>query len=170
MISYWFRYVLAFAFLTVFQVVILNNLHLSIYINPYVYILVILLLPFSTPGWIILSIAFFTGMTMDAFSNTMGMHSAAAVLIAFLREYLLKLMAPRDGYESLHSPHYSHMGLVWFLIYAGILTFILHYVLFLLEDFSFENVFSLLFKSILSTILSLIIMVILLLVSYKPRR
>ena len=164
------QYGFSFVFLIMFQVLVLNNLHMSIFINPYAYILFILMLPFATPGWLTLSLAFLLGLSMDAFSNTMGMHSAAIVFTAFLREYLLKIMAPRDGYESLQSPHYGFMGMTWFLIYAGILTFIHHLVLFLLEDFRMEKLFSLIFKSLLSTSLSLIIMTVLLLATYKPRR
>ena len=170
MISLTIRYGFAFAFLILFQVLILNNLHLSIFLNPYAYILFILILPFETPGWLSLSLAFLTGLTMDAFCNTLGIHSASIVLVAFIRHYLLLLMAPRDGYESGQSPHYGYMGITWFLIYTGILTSIHHLFLFLLEDFRLDHIFSLLFKSLLSSILSLALMTILLLVSYKPSR
>ena len=162
--------IVRFILLVLVQVLILNNLHLSIYINPYVYILIILILPFETPGWLILTAAFLIGLIMDAFSNTMGIHSATIVLLAFLRQYTLKLIAPRDGYESGKSPHYDEMGMPWFLIYAGILTFIHHFFLFLLEDFSFVKFFPIFFKAILSSVLSLTIMIVLLLASYKPRR
>ena len=79
------QYFLAFVFLILFQVLVLNNLHLSIYLNPYAYILFILILPFETPGWLVLSLGFVLGLIMDAFCNTLGMHSVATVLLAFLR-------------------------------------------------------------------------------------
>ena len=145
MISYLFKYSWAFVLLILLQVLILNNMHLSVYINPYVYILFILVLPFETRGWLILSLAFFMGIIMDSFCNTPGMHSAATVLIAFLRRYLLDVFAPREGYESGMSPHYRDMGIIWFLIYGGILTLIHHFFLFMLEDFPIGI---LLFKSI----------------------
>ena len=170
MISQVIRYSAAFIFLIFFQVLILNNLHLSIYVNPYAYLLFILILPFEVPGWLVLSLAFFTGLIMDGYMNTMGMHSASTVFVAFVRQYLLQLIAPRDGYESGQSPHFGHMGISWFVIYAGILTFLHHLCLFLIEDFSIVNFFPLIFKSILSSLLSLVIMTILLLVSYKPKR
>ena len=107
---------------------------------------------------------------MDAFANTLGMHSIAIVLMAFSRKYLLELIAPRDGYEGNMTPHYKNMGLVWFLIYAGILTLIHHFTLFLAEDFRLDQFLAILFKAILSSIFSLVIMSILLLASYQPRR
>lgn len=170
MISLIFRYIFAFILLILFQVLILNNLHLSIYINPYAYILFILILPFDTSGWLLLSLAFLTGLTMDAFSNSMGMHSAAIVLVAFLRPYLLSVLSPRDGYGEGQTPHYSQMGMTWFLMFAGILTLVHHFTLFLAEDFSLDSIFTLILRVILSSIFSMIIMIVLLLVSYKARR
>ena len=155
MIRLAFRYGWAFILLILLQVLILNNMHLSIYVNSYVYILFILILPFDTPGWMTLTLAFFLGLSIDAFSNTPGIHSAATVLLAFLRQYMLNIFAPRDGYERGQNPHYQYMGLPWFLVYAGVLTLIHHLALFFLEDFRMDHFFSNLFKAILSTIISI---------------
>lgn len=162
-------YSLTFILLVLLQVLVLNNMHLSFLLNPYVYILFILLLPFETPGWAVLSLAFFLGLIMDAFSNTPGLHSMAIVLMAFSRKYLLQVMAPRDGYDQGQYPHYSNMGLVWFIIYAGILILIHHLCLFTLEDFRLSYFPTALGKSILSGIFSLVVMLVLMLFSYKPR-
>jgi len=115
-----------------------------------------------------MSLAFILGMTMDAFSNTPGMHSAAAVFLALIRQYLLQFFAPRDGYEGKKTPHYGVMGLAWFTIYAGITTLLHHTFLFFLEDFRMDHFFSIILKAIASSSLTLVIMIVLLLVSYKP--
>ena len=141
-----------------------------IYFNPYIYILFILLLPFETPGWLVLTLSFIAGLFMDAFSNTPGMHSAATVLIGFIRQYLLRILSPRDGYESGLNAHYQHMGIGWFVVFAGILTLLHHMFLFYLEDFALEHILRNMLKIILSSILSVLIMMILMLVSYKPQR
>ena len=169
MINLVVKYSLLFVFLILLQVLILNNLHMSVLLNPYVYVLFILILPFDTPGWLVLSLAFVTGIVLDAFANTIGMHTAALVFMAFVRKYLMRIMAPRDGYEQNKTPHYGEMGLVWFIIYAGILIFVHHLSLFVLEDFRAAHFFTALFKSLLSGILSLFIILILLLFSYRPR-
>lgn len=164
------KYGWAFVLLILFQVLILNNLHLSIYINPYVYILLILILPFETPGWISMTLAFVLGLTIDAFSNTPGLHSAAAVFLAFTRHYILQFFAPREGYEGKKTPHYGVMGIRWFIIYAGITTLLHHTFLFFLEDFRIDHFFTILLKAVASSMLTLIIMIVVLLVSYKPRK
>jgi len=169
MLSKIVKYGSLFVFLLLFQVLILNNLHMSIWLNPYVYILLIILLPFETPNWLVLTISFVVGMIIDTFSNSMGMHTAACVLLGFSRQYILKLFAPRDGYEHGHYPHYSYMGIVWFLVFAGILTFTHHITLFLIEDFRLAYLATSIPKAFFSSILSISIMLTLMLFSYKRR-
>ena len=82
------------------QVVILNNIQFSGYINPFLYIMFIMMLPVRIPKNVVLLAAFLTGLIVDVFSNTMGMHAAACVLMAYARPAVLKLMGPRDGYEA----------------------------------------------------------------------
>jgi hypothetical protein len=97
------------------------------------------------------------------------MHAAALVFMSFVRKYLLILMAPRDGYEQEKTPHYNQMGLYWFIMYAGILIFIHHLTLFVLEDFRTSYFFTACFKAVVSAIFSLAIILILMLFSYRPR-
>ena len=70
------------------QVFIINNIEISSMINPYFYVIFILLLPFETPGWILLMSAFSLGLVVDLFMNTPGLHAASCVFMAFLRPYL----------------------------------------------------------------------------------
>jgi hypothetical protein len=84
----------------------------------------------------------------------MGMHTAATVLIAFLRPYLLNLFAPRDGYEPDTYPRIYYYGFTWFLKYTLIIVFVHHFVLFYLEVFNLKDFFSTFLRVILSTLLS----------------
>ena len=78
-----------FFFLVFFQVLILNNIQLGGYINPYFYIYFILLLPFETPRWLLLILSFLLGLTIDVFVNTPGVNAAACVLMAFARPFVI---------------------------------------------------------------------------------
>ncbi|MCU0363051.1 MAG: rod shape-determining protein MreD, partial [Bacteroidales bacterium] len=51
----------AFLLLILAQVLVFNNIQFSGFINPYVYVLFILLLPLAVPGWLLLLLAFITG-------------------------------------------------------------------------------------------------------------
>ena len=81
-------------------------------------------------------------------------HAAACVLIAFVRPYLLKLMAPRDGYEGERPLSLQVMGFGWFITYCLLMVFMHHAVLFYLEVFRLNEFFSTLFRMLLSMILT----------------
>ena len=99
MINLFLRNIGRFIFLVLFQVLVLDNIQLGGYLNPFMYVLFILLMPFETPGWVLLFSAFLLGGSIDLFEHTPGMHASAAVFMAFLRPAVLKLIAPREGYE-----------------------------------------------------------------------
>lgn len=148
------RNILRFIALLLVQVLILNNVEIGGYINPYVYILFIILLPFETPAWIILILAFLMGLLVDIFGETLGMHTSATVFMAFLRPYFLAYFAPRDGYESGSYPRIYYYGLPWFIKYAVLMVLSHHLFLFYVEMFKFHDFFSTLLRVLLSTFFS----------------
>jgi len=154
------RNILRFVFLVLLQVLILNNIQLSGFINPYLYVLFILLLPFETPKWALLVIAFLLGLSIDAFTDTLGMHASATVLMAFFRPYVLNIISPRDGYDAGTFPRLYYFGFTWFLKYSVILILIHHFCLFYLEVFRLSDFFFTLWKIILSSFFSLILIII----------
>jgi len=154
------RNILRFVFLVLLQVLILNNIQLSGFINPYLYVLFILLLPFETPKWALLVIAFLLGLSIDAFTDTIGMHASATVLMAFFRPYVLNIISPRDGYDAGTFPRLYYFGFTWFLKYSVILILIHHFCLFYLEVFRLSDFFFTLWKIILSSFFSLILIII----------
>jgi rod shape-determining protein MreD len=148
------RNIFRFVVLILFQVLVMDNVMINGYMIPYIYILFILLMPFETPRWIQLLSGFALGFAMDLFSGTPGMHTAATVLIAFARPYLLDLLASRDGYEPETFPRIHYYGFIWFLKYAALIVVIHHLALFYLEVFQLKHFFSTFLRVILSSILS----------------
>lgn len=160
MANYIGKNILRFIFLVLFQVLILNNIQFSGYINPYLYVLFILLLPFETPKWMLIILAFLLGLFIDMFSNTMGMHAAASVFLAFCRPYLLTYIAPRGGYGYESQPTIVNMGLNWYLSYAGILVLLHHIALFYIEVFRLSEFFSTLYRVVLSSCFTILLLII----------
>jgi len=146
--------IIRFFLILLIQWIIMDNVRLGGLFNPYFYVLFILLLPFETPGWLLLLSAFFLGASMDIINNTPGMHTMASLLLAFVRPYLLNLFSPREGYETASSPRLLQMGFSWFLRYTVVLVFIHHLLLFFLEAFTLSNFFFTFLRVILSTILT----------------
>jgi hypothetical protein len=148
------RNIFCFVVVLLFQVLVMDNVMINGYMIPYIYLMFILLMPFETPRWLQLISGFALGLAMDLFTGTAGMHTAATVLIAFVRPYLLGLMAPRDGYEPETFPRIFYYGFLWFLKYTLLLVLIHHMALFYLEMFQLKDFFSTFLRVILSTILS----------------
>jgi hypothetical protein len=113
------------------------------------------LLPFEIPGWLLLLISFLTGLIVDLFSLSPGMHTFATVLAGFLRPYILRIISPRDGYEPGSAPSMKAYGFRWFFIYAALIVLIHHTALFYIEIFRFQDFFRTMFRVILSSVFSL---------------
>ena len=148
------RYSLIFVLLILLQVLVFNNIRFSGYINPYVYIMFILLLPVEIPSWLLLLISFGTGMLMDIFCGSPGMHTSATVLAGFVRPYTLRIVSPRDGYEPGAEPSMFIYGFRWFLIYASLIILVHHTALFYLEVFRFAGFFRTLLRVLMSSLFS----------------
>ncbi len=148
------RNIVRFLVVILFQVLVMDNVMLNGYMVPYVYLLFILLMPFETPRWIVLLSGFLLGFGIDIFEHTLGMHTAATVLIAFVRPYFLGLLAPRDGYEPDTFPRIRYYGFLWFLKYTMVIVFLHDLVLFYLEVFQLQHFLSTLLRVVLSSVLS----------------
>lgn len=153
------RNIIRFIALVLAQVLVFNNIEINGYINPYIYILFILLLPFETPKWIVITLGALLGLSIDIFSETIGMHMAATTFMAFLRPFVLSVFAPRDGYESGTFPRVAYYGFQWFFKYAAVLILAHHLVLFYIEIFRIHDFFITFLRVVLSALFSISIIV-----------
>lgn len=150
-----------FILLVFMQVLIIQNINLTGYVILLPYILVIVILPFETNKLIVLFTAFLLGICVDYFYDSSGLHAAACTVMGFSRHYVLKYIAPRDGYDIGVKPTIEDMGLEWFLRYAGTLVLLHHFFLFYLEIFRFSEFFQTFLRVLLSSVgtLGLIILI-----------
>lgn len=135
------------------QVLILNHIRIAGFINPFVYILYVMLLPTAISGWLLLLAAFAMGLGVDLFMGTFGLHAAATVFIAFMRPSIIKLSVGSEP-EKIIEPNLSALGGRSFFAYSLSLVFLHHFVVFFLEAFSFENFFYTLLRTISSIVVS----------------
>lgn len=146
-----------FIVLVLIQVFILNNIRISGYINPYLYVLFILLLPFETPGWLLLISSFFLGLSIDVFTHTPGMHTSAAVFMAFCRPGVIRLISGNKGVDPGMKPGIKDMGMSWFATYSFILILLHHTLFFFLEVFRMSELFQTLYRILLSILASFVL-------------
>ncbi len=161
------KYASIFILLTLFQGLILNNVEFGGYIVPFLYVIFILALPFETPSWLVLLIGFVLGVSIDSFGSTLGMHTSATVVMAFCRAYLLRMIAPRGGYEFNSKPNVQFMGLAWYLLYTFILVFIHHLFLFYVESFKLTQFFYTFGRALASTVFTVVLILVVQLFNYK---
>jgi len=170
MITNFIRYPLWFIFFVILQVLILNNIQLSAYLNPYLYVIFILWLPIDMNRGALMAVSMLLGLSVDIFSNSVGMHASACVFLAFCRPFILSSLSPRDGYEADQIPGIKNFGISWFLAYASICVVLHHCFLFYVEVFRFSDFFGTLGRVIASSLFTLVLVVISQLFRYSPSR
>ena len=94
---------------------------------------VILLLPISSNPVRTLLFAFLVGLGVDIFHSSLGIHTAACVLLGFFRANFLNWMVPAGGYEEYMTISVSSMGMRWYFPYMFGLLFLHHFLYFLID-------------------------------------
>lgn len=124
-----------FVGLVLLQVLVLNHIHIYEYATPLLYIYFILSLDVNVSRNSLLGWAFALGLTIDLFCNTPGMNAAAATLLAFVRNPLLRIQTVRDIPEEA-TPDMRQIGFLPYLRYVLICTFLYVIILQLIDTFS----------------------------------
>lgn len=81
-----------FAGLLLVQFFVMDQIMFLGYINPMIYILLIVLYPLSNKRWTLLFLSFALGIIIDTYQDTGGAHAAACVTLTYFRPILLKLV------------------------------------------------------------------------------
>lgn len=155
-----FGHIIRFIFFVLLQALVVNNLNLAEgWVLPFIYPFALMMMPVTSPQWLLMVLGFAMGFAMDSFMATWGMHTSAAVLVGFLQPYVLQLIAPREGYDVYLRPTVQDMGLPWYLTFAALLMVPFHLWLGLLEVFSLKALLEVLGRTALSTLAALVLMI-----------
>jgi hypothetical protein len=144
--------------LILIQILVIDQISfgsLNAYISPIIIGTGIIILPAGWPSNRLLLIAFFVGILLDSFHNTLGINTSALLLLAFLRPLVLKIVSPREGFESFVEPTVLNLKIGKYAIYASILFLCYHLTYFFLESLNSDTVLIILLKTLLSTIAAL---------------
>lgn len=159
--------IVRFIFLLAAQIVIFNNIDLFGYINPYPYILFILLYPVNSNRAGLLVASFLLGLTVDLFANSGGIHATSCLILAYVRPTYFKFAFGLSyEYQTIRiNDRLSPERFTFILI--SILTH--HFILFLLEYFKFIFILDALLRTIVTTIFTLIVSIIIIYL-FKPSK
>jgi rod shape-determining protein MreD len=144
-----------FILLLAAQVIIFNNFNFLGYINPFPYILFIILYPVNGNKYGLLAASFFLGLTMDLFCNSGGVHAAACLMLAYFRPSLFKFSFGLSyEYQTVRLNDVLTPERFSFILLAVIIH---HLSLFVLEVFTFEFLWDIILRTIVSTLFTIII-------------
>lgn len=145
--SGFFINIIRFIFLVLVQVLIFNRLNFFGFINPMVYILFLYWYPIKENRAAFIGLSFLLGLSIDFFFDTMALHSAATITIAYLRPTIMRFVFGIN-YE-FQSFKLSNTTRAQQFTFLALLILVHHLVYFSLEIFSFANLF-LIVKKVLS--------------------
>lgn len=144
-----------FVLLLLLQVLLLNNINFLGYINPYLYVLFIILYPFNASHTLFIFLSFLLGWSVDIFEDSGGINAAACLVAAFIRPALLRFsFGVSYDYQTIK---FSITQPGARFSYVAILVIVHHFVLFLLEFFSFAHFLLLVKKTLFSAIFTIIL-------------
>ena len=150
--------IIRFILLIAIQILILNQIKFDGWINPYIYVLFIILYPINSNKYGFLIASFLIGLTIDTFSDSGGVHTTASLILAYIRPLFLRFSFGLS-YEYQTIKIAEKLTLDRFLFIA-ICIFTHHLILFSLELYQFDLFFDIIFRTIFSSIFTFIICVI----------
>ncbi|SNS39345.1 hypothetical protein SAMN06295967_108182 [Belliella buryatensis] len=152
------------------QVLILKNLVLFGVAFCFLHILFLFLLPIETKTIPSLLIAFGLGLIVDLFYDTIGIHTASLLIIAFIRKPWIKILTPTGGYDDNLQPSMLNMGFGWFATFSLPLFLIYNASFFFIESLGTNLFIPVVQKIIASTIFVFVMSIIVQLLFYRRRR
>lgn len=162
------KYSFLFIILLLIQVVVLNNILFFGYINPFLYILFIIVFPLMRDRGLILILSFLLGLIIDFFLDSGGVNAAATLAIAYLRLPLLKGLLRKPEIDFLVFK-ITKLPFAKLLSFIAILTFTHHLIVFSLEYFKFTEILTILSRTILTGIFTFILIIFSLLIMNKSK-
>ncbi|MCH2232717.1 MAG: hypothetical protein MK078_00585 [Crocinitomicaceae bacterium] len=164
------KYSLLFLLLVILQGFVINHISINTYINPMIYPVLILLLPYEINFFVMMLICLLLGFSVDALSNTFGLHAAATIVVGYTRPIVLRYIKPRDGYDNNMLPTLHDMGLLWSMLYCSILLAIHHLWFFIMEVFRLDLFGLILGKVFFSLIFTLVLVILFQYIFFKSSR
>ena len=147
--------ILSFIGLVLLQVIVCSNINFLGDLNPFVYVIFILLYPVTKNRLLYVFLSFLLGFTIDIFLDSGGMHAAASVVIAYIRPLFLKFsFGAAHDYQSIK---FSNTDFSQRIVYFLFLIVIHHFILFSLVLFDQNKIVLIIEQALYSSIFTLII-------------
>jgi rod shape-determining protein MreD len=138
------------------QVFVFNNILFFESINPFIYIAFVFLFPVRELRFYFLTMAFSLGLFIDVFSDSGGIHAFSTLTIAYIRLFFINLYFRKTPVDyPFFSLQKEPFGKIF--NFTVTLTVIHHFILFSLDNFSFQNFSNVLLNTLYSSIFTLLL-------------
>lgn len=148
------KYSILFVCLVAAQVLICNRIVLFDVAIPVIFIYFIIRLPIDLSLNLTLTLAFFMGLTVDVFSDTLGVNALSCTIIAALRRPIYYLYLPKDDKTKEEIPTMSTIGPAAFSKFTLTICGIYCFLLFMFDFFSLAEIGNILIMTLASTVFS----------------
>lgn len=139
------------------QILLMQHIVLFGYAFCFIYIAIIVLLPVDVNTVTAMIIALICGLLVDVFYNTLGIHAAASVLIAYTRPIWLKIIVDTKEADRIEI-NLNALGFVRYCLLVFPLIVLHHGALFFIEMNSLTLLPYTLIKIIASSIFTMIVL------------
>ena len=146
------RLITSYILLFLVQVVVLNKLDLIMYLQPQLFILILISLPPYLNKSVQVLVAFLVGLAADMFIYTPGLHASACLLLILLRLFFVSRM-DMDEIIANHAPiNFRTTGWTSYLVLTGVLVLFYHLYVFALQSIGAVNVVNYFLTVLISSI------------------
>ncbi|MRI01765.1 rod shape-determining protein MreD [Kriegella sp. EG-1] len=153
--NYYFINFIRFALLVLVQVLVFNRLNFFGFINPMVYLLFLYWYPVKENRALLIALSFLLGLSIDFFSDTMALHAASTVTIAYLRPTIMRFVfGVNFEFQSFRLGNSTRVQQIAFLT---LLIVVHHTFFYTLEIFSFGNILLIIKKIVANGIATLVL-------------
>ena len=142
----------------ILQVLLFDQLQLWGACHPYIYVMCLLMMPITISHSLSMIIGACAGIVMDMFCNSLGVHTAACILIMFIRPYLLGVIV-NDKDRLNEQISLRSIGMEALIKYVVILVLVHHLTVFSLAAWSWSHMGFVLLETIVSSILTILIII-----------
>ena len=150
----WIKQIGRYIVVMLLQVLLLDQLQLWGACHPYVYILCLLMMPITLPHSVSMVIGAAVGLVMDVFCNSLGVHTAACILLMFIRPYLIgAIVNDKDRLNEQIS--LRAIGMEALIKYVVILVLIHHLTVFMLAAWSWAHIGFVLLETLVSSMITI---------------
>lgn len=148
-------YLALFVVTVLLQIFLFDNLSVSVYLNPLIYVAFIVLLPLDTPPAVLLGAGLVTGVVMDASMGAAGINTVATLPIAFLRPAFMNLLCGRENVREGGIPSPERLGRRKFIDYLVLMILVHHTIFFLLEALSWSHLLQTSIRIVVSSLVTM---------------